>query len=182
MNSVRTTCQALGVVALATIGALLFLEATGALGSSWRNRTATAIETVAAPGLDLWILALAGAGMAVAGVASTAAMMMSPSKGALKMLEVHSDDDGRTTLRGRAALAAVEHEVSGIDGVVDADARLVGRKRVLVEVRVDDHSDIEAVEAATRDRLDTPFWIDLGLADLAVDIMLTHHPRPPRVR
>lgn len=97
------------------------------------------------------------------------------------MLNVDSDDLGETNLTGRALISAIKHGVSDIDGVIDTGCS-VRKKVATVELRVDDRCNLADVEAAVRSRLDHGFWIDLGLADMAVDISIVHHPRPPRVQ
>ena len=97
------------------------------------------------------------------------------------VLPVSEGDNGDTRLRGKALLAAVSHRIDGIEGVVDTQAWLTA-KDVTVQVRVDDRCDLEAVMGELRSRLDHGFWIDLGVADLPVNLDVVHHPHPPRVR
>ncbi len=98
------------------------------------------------------------------------------------MLEVGNDHDGATHLTGRAAMRAVEHELAGIEGVTKTTAVMPTAKKLHATVRVDDRCDLEAVEIEARERLDTPFWINLGIPDIAIDITVEFDPRPPRVR
>ncbi|RMH80061.1 MAG: hypothetical protein D6683_05590 [Actinomyces sp.] len=181
MSAVRRTVIGTGIAALAGLGVALVLESTGVIDGSWRDKVADLVASVAFPEWTPWQSTLAGLGAAVVGLVAATAQLMPAKKGLHTMHEVSRGDDGDTLIRGRAAIAAARHEVQGIDGVVAVDAT-IRRKAMTVEVQVDDRVDLAEVEHEVRARLDTPFWIDLGLADFAVDILITHHPRPPRVR
>lgn len=182
MTVLRRVSQMVAWAAIATVGVLLVLETTDVIGGQWRHDVAEAVAEVANPTWPEWASALIGLALAVLGVLLIAAQLAPPRRGLTRMLEVHSTDNGETIIRGRAALRAVRHIVSAIEGIIDVDARLIGEKKVQVEIKVDDRTDLEDLETHVRERLDSPFWIDLGLADLAVNLLITHHPRPPRVR
>ena len=181
MSALRRGSQLLGIAIIAALGVALVLEGTEVTGGSWRRELGILVEDAAVPSWGLWVSALIGAGLAVIGVAVIAANLAPPKKGLNTVHEVHSAQDGNTSIRGRAAVGAVRHELGGIDGVVDVDAR-VGRKTMHVELQIDDRSNLADVESDARARLGHEFWINLGLADFAVDLLVTHHPKPPRVR
>ena len=181
MTTVRHVTHIVVVAALATIGVLLILESAEAIGGRWRRELATGVSDVAFPSWGLWASGLVGACLAVLGVILLAAQVAPRKKGLNTMHEVYKGSDGETRLRGRAAISAVRHEVASIDGVVDVDARLV-RKQMHVEVQVDDRVNLTDMENEVRGRLDHGFWIDLGLADFALNLLITHHPTPPRAR
>jgi len=173
--------QFIAAAATGAVGVLLVLEATGAVGGRWRHEISKAITRSTFPTLSLWIITLAGVGLAIVGVVMIAAQLAPPKRGLNKMHNVSKGSDGDTSLRGRAAVRAVRHELEKIEGVVDVDARVTAR-RVFVEMRVDDRADVSDIETLARDRLGYPFWIDLGLADFTFNLLVTHHPKPPRVR
>jgi hypothetical protein len=169
------------MAALAAIAVFLILEVTDVVDGHWRAELADGIENVAFPSWNLWVSGLAGAALGVLGLALIGAQVAPPKKGSNKMHQVYRGHDGETSIRGRAAINAARHELEQIDGVVQVDAR-VHRKRMVVELKIDDRANVAAVEAEARERLDHEFWINLGLADLGLNILVTHHPRPPRVR
>ncbi len=181
MTRLRLTTQAVGAAIVGALGVFLILEATEIVDGQWRRELADGVERVAFPGWDLWIPGLVGAALAILGVALVAAQIAPPKKGLNTVHEVFKGNNGGTRIRGRAAISAVRHEISQIEGVVDVDAR-VEKKRVNVEVHVDDRSNIGDIENQARARLNHEFWIDLGLADFALNLLITHHPKPPRVR
>ncbi len=181
MTGLRRVSQAAAALACAALGTLLVLESTEVIGGRWRRELAAALDDLAFPTWDLWISAVAGAGLAVLGVMIVAAQLAPAKKGLNTMHEVYDGSDGTTTIRGRAAISAVRHQLTSIEGVVDVDAS-IGRRRMKIELRVDDRASIEAIETETRSRLDHGFWIDLGLADFTLDLLITHDRNPPRVR
>ncbi|MDZ7733913.1 MAG: hypothetical protein U5R31_13365 [Acidimicrobiia bacterium] len=181
MTLVRRVTQITFAVAVGALGAALVLEATEVVGPEWRDDLAAGLARVAFPGWAPWISTLAGLGAAILGVALIVAQLAPPKKGLRTMHEVYRGSDGDTRIRGRAAIAAARHEVAAIEGVVAVDAT-VANNTMTVDAQVDDRADVAMVEAAIRDRLDHEFWINLGLADFAVNLLITHHPRPPRVR
>ena len=169
------------ILSLGLLGTLLILESIEAIDGRWRRELADAVDTAAFPTWGLWALALLGAFLAIAGIAMIASLLAPQKKGLNTMHEVYKGDDGDTRLRGRAAISAVRHEVSAIEGVVEVDAR-VAKKQMTVEVQVDDRVNVAEVENEARERLGHEFWINLGLADFALNLLVTHHPKPPRVR
>ncbi len=177
----RRLGQAAGTAALTAVGALLVLEATDVIGGTWRDELASAITDVASPTWSLWVTTLVGVVLAVFGMALVAAQLLPTGEGLSTAYEVHVGDDGTTRIRGRAAVSAVRHELAAIEGVVDVHAG-VGRRRIDVDVEVDDRVNLETVETEARRRLGHGFWIDLGLADFTVNLLVTHRRKPPRVR
>ena len=182
MTALRRLAQLATIVAIVASGVLLILEIVGAIGDSWRSRTADALRSLADPDLPEWALALLGLALALAAIVLIAAQLAPEPKGRSRMFEVSSFDDGRTRLAGRAALRAVEHELSAIDGVTDATAVMPRPKMIHATIRADDRCNLDKVIAEARSRLGTPFWINLGLPDIAVEITAEFDPRPPRVR
>lgn len=181
MTRLRTFSALVLAAAFATLGAALLAEATEATSGLWREDLADAFTDIAMPSWPDWVSALIGAALAVVGVAIIAAQFAPPKRGLNIMHEVSSGNDGSTQIRGRAAIAAARHEIERIEGVVDVAPTLT-KKRMHVEIRVDDRADLQTVTEHAQSVLGTPFWIDLGLADFAVDILVVHHPNPPRVR
>lgn len=181
MNALRRTSQVAGVGVIGAVGVLLMLEAAEVVGDRWRRETAELIEAVAFPDWSLWVIALAGVGVALIGVALVAAQIAPPKKGVNRMHNVYRGDDGETRIAGRAAINAARHELEKIDGVESVAGRVL-RKQLTVELQVDDRADLTAVEAEARSRLGHEFWINLGLADFDVNLLVAHHPKPPRVR
>ncbi len=181
MIVLRRVSQLTGIAAVATIGVFLVLESTELIGGRWRQDLSDVIESAAFPSWGLWLSGVVGAALAVLGIATVAAQLAPPKKGLNTVHEVHRAHDGETSIRGRAAVAAARHELSTIEGVVAVDAR-ISRKTMDVEIQIDDRANLTEVENAARDRLDHEFWINLGLADFAVNLLVTHHPKPPRVR
>lgn len=181
MMALRRLTALVGLVAVGACGVFLILESAEVTGARWRRELADALANVAFPSWGLWASALVGVGLAIAGIAMVAAQMASPKKGLRTMHEVYKGNDGDTRLRGRAAIRAVHHELQTIEGVVAVDARVAG-KRMSVELLVDDRCNIADVENEVRGRVGHEFWINLGLADFALDLLVNHHPKPPRVR
>lgn len=181
MRLVARTTQAAAIVAVGLLGAVFIAEATGAIGEGWRNSAADAVKGVGLPSAAPWILAPVGLMLGLAALTLAVVQFAPPRKGARLMLPVHDFDDGSTVLAGRALIHVVDKRLAGIEGVLGVDAR-VTHKRVDIELRVDDRADLELVDTQARLLLDHGFWIDLGVADLAVDLTVVHHPRPPRVR
>jgi len=176
----RTVTMVAGAAALA-LGVALVLETVGATSGRWRTEAATTIETVLRPTWPAWQSALLGLAAATTAIVLVAAEFMRPPKGTRIMHPVHSTDSGATQISGRAAIHAARHKIDDVDGVVDADATIT-KSEMTLTVRLDDRADYESVESQIRERLGHEFWIDLGLADLSLNLLLTHHPRPPRVR
>lgn len=181
MTALSRATRIVGATTLAAIGLFLILESADVIGGRWRRELASAIAEAAFPTWGLWVSALVGAGLAIVGVMLVAAQVAPPKRGLNTVHEVYKGKDGDTRIRGRAAIGAVRHEVTRIDGVVDVDAR-VTHKRMNVEIQVDDRVNLTEFENEVRDRLGHEFWINLGLADLALNLLITHHPKPPRAR
>lgn len=181
MTWLRRLTQAVVSLSIMALGVLLILEATGVLTDAWRLSVADGLGELATETPIRWAYTLAG--VAVAGVALllATAQLMPARKGMSLVLPVSDGDNGDTRLRGKALIAAVDHRVHDIVGVVDSTTWLSPRA-VTVQVRVDDRCDLEQLMAQLRDRLDHGFWIDLGVADLPVNLEVVHHPKPPRVR
>ena len=182
MTLIRRTTQLAAIVAIATLGVFLGLEASDVDGNTWRANLADALRNLFAPEHARWQLSLVGAAVAVAGVILIAAQLAPARRGISRMLEVDKNHDGATRLTGRAAMRSVEHELAGIEGVTKTTAVMPTAKRMHATVRVDDRCDLADVEHQARQRLDTPFWINLGIPDIALDITVEFDPRPPRVR
>ena len=181
MSIIRRLTQVLGLVSAGALGTLLILEVTDRIGTAWREELADAAERLLEPTWALWLSGLVGAAMAAVGVGMVGAQFAPEKRGFRTVHSVHRDDDGATRLRGRAAIVAVEHELAAIDGVVEVTAS-IRRKTVLARLLIDDRAAIDEIENAARSSLDHAFWIDLGLADYSLDLIVAHHPRPPRVR
>jgi hypothetical protein len=182
MSTLRRLAQLAVVTAIVAVGVLLILDVTDVIVPRWRSEIADALRTLADPDLADWALALAGVALGLAAIVLIAAQLAPAPKGRSRMFEVSRFDDGRTRLAGRAALRAVEHELAAIDGVTAATAVMPRPKKVHATIRADDRCNLDDVVAEARRRLDTPFWIDLGLPDIAVEITAEFDPRPPRVR
>lgn len=181
MTLLRRTSQLIGATAIAVVAVLLVLEVTELSGGAWRRRLADGIDAVAFPEWPLWVSGLVGGGLAIAGLALIAAQFAPPKKGLNSMHEVFRSRTGDTHIRGRAAIGAARHELEQIEGVVGAAAR-VERTTLYVDLQVDDRANLTRVENEARARLGHEFWINLGLADFTVNLMVTHHAKPPRVR
>jgi hypothetical protein len=182
MTTVRRLTQLTTIIAILATGVLLIVEIVGGIDSTWRERTADALRSLADPDLPDWALALLGLGLGLAAIVLIASQLAPEPKGRSRMFEVSKFDDGETRLAGRAALRSVEHELAGIDGVTGATAVMPRPKRIHATVRADDRCNLDDVITEARRRLDTPFWINLGLPDIAVEITAEFDPRPPRVR
>ena len=181
MTAVRRITQAVVALSVLGLGVVLVLEATGVLDATWRQSLADGIARIAAESPVRWAYTLGGVAVAGMALLLATAQLLPARRGTTIMLPVSEGDEGDTRLRGKALIAAAQHRVSDLEGVVDVQAWLSPRD-LTVEVRVDDRSDVELVMAEVRHRLDHGFWIDLGVADLAVNLKVVHHPRPPRVR
>lgn len=181
MTGLRRFGQAVGAAILTVVGTLLVLESTDVIGRQWRHDLASAIEDTVYPTWSLWLSALTGAALALLGITLVAAQLLPAGRGLSTVHEVSSGDDGTTRIRGRAAVSAVRHELTAIEGVVDVEAR-IGHQRLDLDVRVDDTVNLELVESEARRRLDHGFWIDLGLADFTVNFLFTYQRNPSRVR
>ena len=173
--------QLVGIAALITAGTLLIVEAVEPARDGAREDLASFLDGVAEPDAEPWLLALVGCALAVLAVAAFAGQLVTKPTGSTLMLNVDRDQLGSTDLSGRALISAIERRVRDIEGVVDSQCA-IRKKAVDIELRVDDRANLDQVDATVRQRLDHAFWIDLGLADMAVDITIVHHPRPPRVR
>ena len=182
MTLIRRTTQLATIAAVTALGVFLVLEITDVDGNAWRTNLADALGKVFAPEHARWQLALVGAAVALASITLIAAQLAPDRRGISRMLEVGKDHDGATHLTGRAAMRSVEHELAGIVGVTKTTAVMPTAKKMHATIRVDDRCDLAAVENEARERLDTPFWINLGLADVAIDFTVEFDPRPPRVR
>ena len=182
MTLIRRTTQLALIAAVLAVGVFLALEASDVDGNTWRANVADTLRTLLAPDRARWQLALAGAAVAIVGIVLIAAQLAPTRKGNSRMLEVGSHDDGATRLTGRATLRAVEYELRQIEGVTGATAVMPSAKKIHATARVDDRCDIADIEAQARDRLDTGFWINLGVPDVAIAITVEFDPRPPRVR
>lgn len=181
MTAVRHLTSLTGSVAFLLLGTLLVAESTELISGRWRHELASTVERVASPSLAAWQSALIGAGLALVAVVLIAAEFMRPPKGTHIMHPVHDSGSGRTRISGRAAIHAASAALDDIDGIVDIDATIT-KTTMTLTVRVDDRCVITDIEAQVRERLDHEFWINLGLADFGVNVMITHHPKPPRVR
>jgi hypothetical protein len=181
VKTLRQLSSLVGVVAMVALGVLLVSEATNAISGQWRSTLARRVETIADPQLPPWQLALIGAGLAVLSLILVVAEFTRPPKGTRILHSVHDTSFGSTEISGKAAMNAAKHELKDIAGVVAIDASMTQDTMTII-ARLDDDSDLEAVEAAVRDRLDHEFWIRLGLADMAVNVLMAHQLNPPRVR
>lgn len=184
MTALRRVAQVVAILVVVALGVMLVLEATDAIGVTWRSEMAEGFGDAALPELADWATGLIGAGLALLGLMLVLAQLMPAKRGVRRMHEVHRTDNGDTHLRGRAVIHAVRHVLEGIDGVAAVDARWAG-KRVNAEVQVDDAANIAAVEKHAREALGHGFWINLGLADVGFNLLVTHRrrePRPPKVR
>jgi hypothetical protein len=180
-RAIRRATPLIGAVALVAIGLAVGAEVTGLMDGHWRQVVADTIAAVFFPGWAAWQSALAGAGLAIVAMILIAAELTRPAKGIRIMYPVHDTSTGNTHITGKAAIRAAERHLDDIEGIVDTDASIT-KNTMNLTVRVDDRADLGAVEAQIRDRLDHEFWINLGLADFATNLLITHHPKPPRVR
>ena len=181
MTLLRRTASLAGIAAAGAVGLLLVLEVTGTIGSEWRHRLGDAIDTAAFPTWSLWISGLVGAGVALVGLVLVVAQLAPARKGLTRTFEVYRAADGETRIRGRAAIHAARHEAETIEGVLGVDGR-IRSKRLHLTLRIDDRVNLADVENEARERLNHEFWINLGLADFGVNLLITHHPNPPRTR
>lgn len=181
MTLLRRSATLVGIAAIGAVGLLLVLEITGTIDSEWRRRLADAIDAAAFPYWSLWISGLVGAGLALVGLTLVAALLAPQRRGLTRTFEVYRGGDGETRIRGRAAIRAARHEAETIEGVLGVDGR-IRSKRLHLTLRIDDRISLADVENEARRRLDHEFWIDLGLADFGVNLLITHHPNPPRTR
>ena len=182
MTFVRRSTQLITIMAIASIGTLLVLEITDLTGDEWRLRAADATFSTLAPDISEWAIAVLGAVAAAAAIVLISAQIAPAPRGNSRMLEIGNNDDGSTHMSGRATMRAVEHELGTIDGVTAVAATMPKSKLINVVVRIDDRANVADIERQARVLLDTPFWIDLGLPDIAVQITAEFDPRPPRVR
>jgi Family of unknown function (DUF6286) len=179
MTALRRVTQLLGIGVLFAVGTVLILSATDAIGPRWRIDAADAFRDLARPDLADWALALIGAAGVLLGVAMLISQLLPARRGSHRMHEVHHDADGTTRIRGRAVINTVRQTLEQLDGVTSADARWTG-KVLRVEVRVDDDANLQTVETRVRDALGLPFWIDLGLADAEMNLVILHNARAGR--
>lgn len=177
----RRGSYAVGLAVVAAASVYLIFEATSLAPPTWRPSLADTVEAVTFPGWALWISGVAGAGLALVGMLVAVSQIIPPKKGSRTLHNVHKGTDGNTRIAGRAAIGAARHELEQIDGVISAGARLRG-KRVDTVLVIDDRASLSDIENQARERLDHSFWIDLGLADFAVNIFVTHHSQQSRVR
>lgn len=179
MTAVRRGTQILGIAVLFMVGALLILGATDTVGTRWRSDVADAFHDLARPDLADWALALIGAAGALLGLAMLISQLLPPRRGTHRMHDVHEDANGATRIRGRAVVNSARRTLERLDGVTSADARWTG-KVLRVEVRVDDDANLQTIETRARDALGLPFWIDLGLADAEMNLVILHNARAGR--
>jgi hypothetical protein len=177
MNLLRRGTQLLGIALLLTVGCLLILGATGAIGDTWRTWGANRFRDVAAPDLPEWAIATVGAAVTLVGLLLVIAQLLPPRQGSHRMYEIDASAEGDTRIRGRAVIRTVRHTVEQIEHVAGASVQWKGRS-VQVEVHVDDEANLTKVEEETRAALGYPFWIDMGLADVGVNILVRHDGRP----
>ena len=173
MTVVRRATQLVAIVTMLTIGSLLILSASGAIGDRWRGEVADWIDDLGTPGASEWVLALVGATVSVAALVLLVSQLAPRPEGNHHVYDIDLGDNGATRIRGRAVTKAVRHTVEQIDHVSAADARWSG-KSVDVELHVDDEANLDAVERAAREALGHPFWIDMGLADIGVNVLVVH--------
>lgn len=176
-----TVSSVLTAAASVAAGAMLVLEATGTVDGAWRSRLGGWIVSTLTPAVDPWVATLVGLAAAVGAATVILGTFLPPPTGATRMFEVHRFADGTTRIAGRAALRAVRGRLEGLEGVRGVDARLK-RGRIEITVEVDDDSDLRSREDAVRAALDHGFWIDLGLADMPVDLVLVPVAPGGRVR
>jgi len=181
MKHLRTAITAACVLALAAAATALIAEAIGAIDDTWRHRSADAVTNTFEPSQPGWQATLLAIGFTAALLVVVASEFSRPPKGARIMHNVHSAQDGNTRITGKAAMRAATRELEHIDGVTNATATIT-KKTLTLTIRVDDRVSLEAVEEEARQRLDHEFWINLGLADFATNLLITHDPKPPRVR
>jgi hypothetical protein len=181
MTLLRRLSQLVVTAVIAIIAVMLILEVTSVIDGDWRGQVAELVETASFPGWPLWVSALVGATVGVAGIVVLIAQLAPPRRGLSRTYPVHKGDDGETWLRGRAAINAVRHELLQVEGVLDVDARL-GKSHLDIELSIDDRSVVTDLEGEARRRVDHQFWADLGLSDLVVNLLLSYQQRPPRVR
>jgi hypothetical protein len=174
MRAIRLGTQVLAIVALFALGVMLILDATGVVDGQWRVDAARWFRDAALPDLPDWSIALIGLALAVIGAVMVLAQILPPRRGSHRMHEVHQSADGDTRIRGRAVVKSVRHTVEQIEHVRAADVRWSG-KEVQVELQVDDAANLAVVEEQAREALGLPFWIDMGLADVGVNILVVHH-------
>jgi hypothetical protein len=176
MTALRRGTQVFGIGLLFAAGVVLILSATGTVGTSWRHNTADAFRDLALPDTTDWALALIGASVAVVGFAMLISQLLPPRRGSHRMHEVHRDTDGATRIRGRAVINTVRRTLEQLDGITSADARWTGNA-LRVEIHVDDSANLQTVETKAREALGLPFWIDLGLADAEMNLVMLHNAR-----
>lgn len=181
MNAIRRLTMLIGAGLSVAVGLALGAETTDLIGGQWRDTAADSFAAAFDPGWTAWQAALAGAGLALFAVVLVAAEFTRPSKGTRMVHNVHNTANGSTNITGKAAMHAARREIDDIEGIVDV-TNTIAKTAMTVTVRVDDRSDLATVEAQVRERLDHEFWINLGLADFDVNVLITHHPKPPRVR
>ncbi len=181
MSAVRRLCAVVAALSLTAIGVGLIGETTGVFSGRWRHELADGLVRVVRPTWPAWQSAVLGVVVALAALILIAAEFTRPPRGTRIMHPVHSDHNGATRISGRAAMHAAQRQVADIDGVVDSTAT-ISKSELTLTVRLDDRADVDTIETEARRRLGHAFWIDLGLADFALNLLFTHHPRPPRVR
>ena len=181
LRPIRRATPVIGAAALLSAGLAIGAESTEVIDGQWRHTVSDTVNAVLDPGWSAWQSALAGAGLAIVAMFLVAAELTRPAKGTRIMYPVHNTSSGNTQITGKAAIHAARRHLEGIEGIVDTDAAIT-RTTMTLTVRVDDRADLDAVERQVRDRLDHEFWINLGLADFAINLLITHHPEPPRVR
>ncbi|BAN03588.1 Asp23/Gls24 family envelope stress response protein [Ilumatobacter coccineus] len=182
MTLIRRATQLAFIAAVTALGVFLALEATEVDGDTWRANLADTTRNLFAPDRAAWQIALIGAALAIGGIILIAAQLAPARKGTSRMLEVGSNEDGATHLTGRATLRSVEHELRQIEGVTGSAAVMPTAKKIHATIRVDDRCDLADIETQAHERLDTGFWINLGVPDIAIAITVEFDPRPPRVR
>lgn len=184
MSVVRRLTQLVGIAAVLALGTALILDATGVTTRAWRDDVADGFRDVALPGTAEWATALIGLGLGILGLVLLVAQLVPSPSGGHRRHEVHTTTKGDTHIRGRAVIGSVRRTVEEIEHVRSADVRWTG-KAVDVELLVDDDANLDEVERAARAALDHGFWIDLGVADVGVNLLVVHELRrdaPPKVR
>ena len=186
MNHIRQTIStgitALGASILAAASAALALEAIyPERPRTYRPKVADLIQSVLATNRPYWQATLLGLALAFCAIAIVSFEFARPPKGTRIMHNVHHTEIGNTQISGKATIRAVERACQSVEGVVDITCTIT-TKTANVIARVDDRCNLTSLDDSIRTRLDHGFWIDLGLADFAVNLTVTHHPKPPRVR
>lgn len=179
MRLLQRISSFVGWLALAAVGVLLTLEATGVIDEEWRTWLADQLAWLADPPVARWVATLLGVGLAIAALVVLLSQF-APARSRTQSVVIDRSEAGSTVVSSPTIYRRIAHELGAVDGVHSVKPTPRGRALAFA-VELIDGASARQVSSEAFGALGDDVWASLGIPPRRVDLTLTYRRTPTPV-